>query len=180
MTNLIFYTLLVFELILSFSIFFYVSSLLYSSIKGAPFVPSKSSDYKESLLKASLKENQVFLELGAGDSRVTRFAVKNFKVKGIVVEINPMLNLYSKICAKLQNLKNIQFIQADILKNQLPKADFVYLFLMPDMILKLKDKLIKEQKNSIIISHGFVIEGWERFLFDKIKRKTFSTYFYQI
>jgi hypothetical protein len=55
------------------------------------------------------------------------------------------------------------------------------LFLLPKLLVKLKDKLQKEsKKNALIISHGFEIEGWKKYQIKKIKDKPFSTYYYRL
>ncbi len=154
---------------------------IFSEIKGAPFVPTSNQYLKDILEKAKLKKDQTFIELGSGDGRVTRFAVKNFEVRGVGIDIHPILVWYSILISKLQKLKNIQFLKNDFFKYNLQKADILFLFLLPKTLKKLAPKFLKEcKKGSLVISHGFKIPGFENYLTDSTPRKDFPTYYYKI
>ena len=145
---------------------------------GAPYVASKNKIIKEILEKAKLKKNKYFIELGSGDGRVVRNAVKNYQVIGLGIEINPLLVNLSKILAKFDKIK-IDFQRKNIYHVNLEKADYLYLFLMPEMIVKLINKFNKElKKKTLVISHGFKIPGWEKKLVNQLNNKPFPTYFY--
>ena len=154
---------------------------IISDIFGAPYVPTSSKILDEILKEARLEKGQLFIELGSGDGRVLRRAVKNFQVKGVGVDMNPLLIIYSKTLTSFMNLNNIHFKVGDIYKEDLKKADAIFLFLLPRTVNKLREKILGEcRKNTLVISHGFKIEGWEKYLVKTQKRKLFSTYFYKI
>src|SRR3989344_8472148 len=69
---------------------------IISDIFGAPYVPTSSKILDEILKEARLEKGQLFIELGSGDGRVLRRAVKNFQVKGVGVDMNPLPIIYSK------------------------------------------------------------------------------------
>jgi SAM-dependent methyltransferase len=131
---------------------------------------------------AALKKNKLFYDLGCGDGRVVIEAVKNFQVKGIGIDVNPILLKIAKLKAKYYKVSpgKIKFYRGDILKYDFKKADYIYLFLMPELIKKLKNQFKKLKKGTLIISHGFKIEEWDRLLIKKIEDSPFPTYFYQI
>lgn len=179
-STLIYIALLITELFIIIFFTFYVLSLLYSSLYGAPFVPSKKGDVDETLKAIGPKKNQIFLELGSGDGRVVMEAVKKYAVFGYGIEISPLLVWYSRLIAKINKIKNIEFKRENIYHTDLSKADIIYIFLMPKMVTKLLGKLEKgTKKGALIVSHGFTIPGWEKFLKKKLERKVFSSYFYQ-
>ncbi|MCX7956042.1 MAG: methyltransferase domain-containing protein [Patescibacteria group bacterium] len=178
------FAFLIYFLILIFLLFFlifmtiYIISLIYSSLKGSPYVATKNQRINEILKNASLKKGKIFIELGSGDGRVLREAVKKYKVIGIGFDINPLLVYWSKILSF--GIKNIEFKIQDILKADLKKADYLYLFLMPELIEKLRLKMNNElKKGTIVISHGFKIQGWEKKLFKTIKSNPFWTFYYK-
>ncbi len=174
-----YFAFLFFELFLAFSIFVYITSLLFSSFKGAPYVPTKNASIYEVLKNAGLKKGQKIIELGCGDGRVVRNAVQKFNLKGTGVDINSILILIAKI--KHRNLKNLSFRTQNIYKTSLSSYDAVYVFLMPEMLVKLKQKFIKEcRKGTLIISHGFKIAGWDKKIKKVLERKPFPTYYYRI
>lgn len=172
---------LIIEFIIAVTLCLYTGSLLYSSIMGSPYVPTKTKELLNFLKEAKIKKGQVFLELGCGDGRVVRNAVKEYGVKGTGIDINPFLIWWAKFRAKLAKVPNVEFKVENIFKTDLSKADVIYLFLMPELLAKLQGKFEKEtKKGAILISHGFKIIGWEKHNFKTIPNKPFPTYYYKI
>ena len=181
MVGLIFYIslLIILTIFLLITTIFFLS-LIYSSSLGSPYIPSKQKEVDNIFKEARLKKGKIFLELGCGDGRVVRTAICQYGVKGIGVDINPILIFYAKILAKFQKIKNIELRVENIFDTKLSNADYIYLFLMPALIGKLKIKMDKElKKGVIIISHGFPIIGWEKKMYHKIPHSPFPTYFYR-
>ncbi len=176
------YILFIFLELVFFILFaVYMVFLVISHLKGSPYVPSNSKVLDEILKAAKLKRNTVFYDLGCGDGRVVKKAVEKYSVKGYGFDINPLLLFISRLFAKLSGLKNIYFINQNINQVGLKKADVVYVFLMPNFLDKLKPKFLKDlRRGTLVISHGFKIEGWNGRLFKKLDNKPFPTYFYRI
>lgn len=183
MLQLILYLLLLFSLLI-FLIFMsvYGMSLIFSSLMGAPYVPTKNKLALEILKEVKFKKNGLFVELGSGDARITRTAVKNYPIYGMAVDINGLLILWSKILSKFDGTRpKMTFVVKNILAVNLTKADYIYLFLFPELINKLIPKFNKElKKGTIIISHGFPISEYKKKLIKKVDRSTFPTYYYKI
>ena len=182
MLNLIIYLIALF-LLLIFLIFMsiYGLSLIFSSLMGAPYVPTKNKLALEILKELKYKKNGLFVELGSGDGRIVRTAVKNYHVRGLAVDINGLLVIWSKILAKLDGTyPRIDFVAKNISAVDLTKADYIYLFLFPALIKKILMKFDQELKRgTIIISHGFPIHEYDKKLIKKVDRKTFPTYYYR-
>lgn len=183
MISLILYLIALF-LLLIFLIFMsvYGASLIYSSFMGAPYVPTRNKLALEILREVKFKKNGLFVELGSGDARITRAAVKNYPIRGMAVDVNTLLILWSKFLSKLDGTyPRIDFVVKNILTVDLSKADYIYLFLFPALIEKLIPKFDHELKEgTIIISHGFPIKNYEKKLIKKVERNTFPTYYYRI
>ncbi len=155
----------------------YTLSLIYSSIMGSPYVATRKQRIEEILKEAGLKKGKTFVELGCGDGRIVRSAVKKYQVKGVGVDINPLLIQWAKILGK----KDIQFKVENIFDTDLRKNDYIYLFLMPKLIEKLAIKMNKElKKGTVVISHGFPVKSWEKKLYKTLKRVPFPTYYYRV
>src|SRR3989339_2150853 len=182
MISLILYLILIFSLLI-FLIFMsvYGLSMIFSSVMGAPYVPTKSKLALEILKEVRFKKNGLFVELGSGDGRIVRTAVKNYSVRGMAVDVNSLLIIWSKFLSKLDGTySQINFVNKNIFKVDLTKADCIYLFLFPALIKKLLPKFYKElKKGAIIISHGFPIEEYKKKLIKKVDRSTFPTYYYK-
>lgn len=186
MLQLILYLLLLFSLLI-FLIFMsvYGMSLIFSSLMGAPYVPTKNKLALEILKEVKFKKNGLFIELGSGDGRIVRSAVKNFGVQGLGVDVNWLLIIWSKILKfldpRLRGDDKLSFVTENILSVNLTKADYIYLFLFPALIEKLVPKFHKElKKGTIIISHGFPILEYKSKLIKKVERATFPTYYYKV
>jgi len=160
----------------------YGMSLILSSIMGAPYVPTKNKLALEILKEVRFKKNGLFVELGSGDGRIVRTAVKKYSVYGLAVDINGLLIIWSKFLAKLdRSYPRISFVNKNILNVDLTKADYIYLFLFPALIKKLIPNFDRDlKKETIIISHGFLIEEYKNKLIKKVDRSTFPTYYYKI
>ena len=144
-------------------------------------MPTSMKETRFILKEAGLKKGQTFLELGSGDGRVTREAVTKYGVRGVGIEINPVLILISRLWIKIRKIKNVEFKKEDILKTDLSQADILYLFLFPELIAKFSQKIKnKGKKNLLVISHGFKVDGFEKYLFKTIKHIPFPTYYYHL
>jgi len=147
---------------------------------GAPYVPTSKKNIHDILMKAGLKKGQSFLELGSGDGRIVREAVKKYGVTGTGIDINLLLIFLSRFLATHEHLKNIEFKRENIFKTDFSQAHVIYFFLMPELIKKIAVRFDKEvKKGTLIISHGFKIIGWENKLIDQIDTQPFSTFFYR-
>ncbi len=157
----------------------YTLSLFYSSLKGSPYVPTKQKELEYILGETNLEKGKLFLELGCGDGRVVRTAVKKYKVRGIGVDINPLMIAYARLLSKIQNIF-CEFCHKNIFDGDYRTADYIYLFLMPKIIMKLVPVFEKQlKKNAVVVSHGFRLIGWEKYLFKTVHHAPFPTYFYK-
>lgn len=149
---------------------------------GAPYVPTKNKLAVDILKEIKFKKNGLFVELGSGDARITRTAVKNYPIHGMAVDVNGLLIIWSKILSKFDGTRErIDFVVKNILSVDLKKADYIYLFLFPALIEKLLPKFKKElRKGTIIISHGFPISKYKKRLIKQVDRIPFPTYYYRM
>lgn len=176
----LYYIVLLLELILITSVFLYLLSLIYSSLKGAPYVPTKQKLIQNILDEANLKRGQRFLELGCGDGRVVRFAVKKYGAKGVGIDVNPLVLLLAQIKTRMENILNISFLRQNVSDADVAEFDVVYLFLLPELLDKLTDKLEKETRDRVlIISHGFQIPSFKKYHIKTVMTDPFPTYYYK-
>lgn len=182
MLNIILYYFLLFlELFIAMAVCTYVITMFFSSLMGAPYVATRKKEILFFLKEAGLKKGKQFLEIGCGDGVVVRTAVKQYRVVGKGIDINPVLIFICRILSKLQHIKNIEFKVENVFKTDFSKADYIYIFLMPAMIKKVIPFIKKQaKKDTIIICHGFTAPGLEKNLFKKLEREPFPTYFYRV
>lgn len=194
MIILILYLLLLFTLLL-FLIFmsFYSLSLIYSSVKGSPYVATKNKAIIDMFEQIKFDKGKKFLELGSGDGRISRYVASKYGVYSTGVDVNILLVWWARFLTFLSFRANpsagggveksskINFKTENIFNTDFRKFDYVYIFLMPKLIKDLEPKLKKELKNgTIVISHGFPIKGLQKKQFKKLVRLPFPTYYYRI
>lgn len=182
MNLVIYFSLLMLEILILIAVSVYGVGLLFSAIKGAPYVPTSKKQLARILDNAHLKKDAQFVELGSGDGRLIRYAVKNYGVKGVGIEVNSLLVAWSRFLANRDGIsKRISFRRMNVFNYPLNNAEYVYLFLMPELIKSLIPKFKKElAKGTIIISHGFKLPGYEKRLIHTEPDKAFSTFYYQV
>lgn len=181
MHQILYYILLTFEFVFIMTVFFYVASLLYSSIMGSPYVPTRKNELDYILQAAKLKKGDYLLEIGCGDGRFLRKAAQKYGVVGMGVDINRFVLAMARFKTKHQRIDNIEFKAQNIFDTDFGRADAIYIFLMPDFIKKLKGKMEREcKRGTLIISHGFRVEGWEARQIRVLAHLPFPTYFYKV
>ena len=179
--NVALYLFLMFlEALLLLGVIVYFIGLIFSSVKGAPYVPTSKNQLEKIFKNIAPKKGDMFVELGSGDGRITRYAANKYAVKGIGIDINPLLVLWSNLLSKYDRT-NVAFFKQNVFNFPLGKADYLYIFLMPQLIEKLLPKFKKElKKGCVVISHGFKIVSYEKKLFHTEFDKSFSTFYYKI
>lgn len=182
MTIYIYFLLMLLEMFILLGVSIYGVGLLFSSFKGAPYVPTSKKQLEKIFKNISPKNDELFVELGSGDGRLVRYAAKKYDIRGIGIEINPLLVWWSKLLSKRDGTsEKVQFLKKNVFDYPLTQANYLYIFLMPELIQKLLPKFKKELKGgTIIISHGFKIIGFEKRLIHMEPDKTFSTYYYKV
>jgi protein-L-isoaspartate O-methyltransferase len=129
-----------------------------------PFVPTPQSVVNAMLELAQVSSNDVLYDLGSGDGRIPITAVQKYNVRRAVgVEINPDLVQKSQANAKQAGISDrVEFRQQDLFQTDLGDATVVTLYLLPDINIKLRPKLLQELKpGTRIVSHDFDMGEWK-------------------
>lgn len=128
-----------------------------------PYVPTPHEVVTRMLELANVKGDDILYDLGSGDGRIVITAAQKFGTRGTGVEINPDLVRQSQTNAQAAGVADrVEFVQQDLFRTDLSKATVVTLYLLPDINLKLRPKLLRELKpGTRIISHDFNMGDWE-------------------
>lgn len=128
--------------------------------KGAMYVPSAHVRIKAVFDAVPLEKDDVFYDLGCGDGRALAAAFKRFGVEAIGYEINPMAFLQA--WAKTRMLRGVKVRLRNFMKEDLSRADMVFVYLFPDALHSIKEKLEKELKpGAVVVSCNFPVPGWK-------------------
>lgn len=130
---------------------------------SAPYIPSPDGVVADMLEMAHVGPEDHVIDLGSGDGRIVLTAAKVFGASGMGVEIRPDLVALSNDAAREQGVADrVTFIEQDLFDTDVSKASVVTMYLLPDMVNRLKDKLLAElQPGARVLSHDYPIEGWD-------------------
>jgi ubiquinone/menaquinone biosynthesis C-methylase UbiE len=128
----------------------------------APFVPSPQPVVERMLEAADLRPGEVVYDLGCGDGRIVITAAREFKAKGVGVEISDRLAREAEDQVRKLGLQNrVSIVHGDLLNVDLRSADIVTLYLLTDVNDRLKPTFEKELRpGARVVSHDFEIRGW--------------------
>jgi len=180
--NEVLYLLLILvELVFLIAASVHIIFLIYSWLKGAPYVATQMKSVDKIIKHAQIKDGYHIVELGSGDGRFLLSVAKRYKITGVGVDINPIPIFIARIHAGIQKADSVKFQVQDIRQADLTDADVIYIFLFPKLVKEIQGQLLKKtKKKAVIISHGFKIDYLQKYHIDTIVNGKFKTYFYQM
>lgn len=127
------------------------------------YVPTPQEVVDAMLKVANVGPDDVLYDLGSGDGRIPITAAKRFGTKGTGFDIDPDRIAEANANAKqAQVTDKVQFVQADLFKQDLSKATVISLYLLPSLNQKLMPTLLKLKPGTRIVSHAFDMgEKWK-------------------
>ncbi len=132
------------------------------SKKIVPFVPSPQEVVDKMIELAGVKKDDVVYDLGSGDGRIVIAAAKK-GAKAVGFEIDPELLMTSRENIRKAGAEDRAEIRnQDILTVDLSDASVVTMYLLPEVNLKLKPRLLSQLKpGSRVVSHSFDMGDWK-------------------
>lgn len=149
---------LVIVLVLQLIMLAVLSSFGFTLFTGSPYVPTHPVRARRMLEFVDLKEGETILDLGSGNGAILFCAAEEFGARqAIGYEINPVLVWWSRLRAVVRRAtKRVQTQRKNIFSVTLPQVDVVAIFLIPQTMEKLREKLARElAPETRIISRGF-------------------------
>ena len=127
------------------------------------FVPTPYEVVDEMLRLARVKKGDVLYDLGSGDGRIPVTAAKKFGIRAVGIDIDPQRIKEATENAKKHGVtKLVTFKQEDLFKTDFKDATVVTLYLLPDLNVKLRPRLLSELKpGTRIVSHQFDMGTWQ-------------------
>jgi hypothetical protein len=129
---------------------------------AGPYVPSPQSVVSDMLRYADVGPADFLIDLGSGDGRIVLTAAKVFGARGFGVEIKEDLVKRANEAAQKEGVADrVRFMKQDLFKTDISQASVITMYLLPDTVNLLKDKLLSELRpGTRIVSHDYPLTGW--------------------
>ena len=131
--------------------------------KDVPYVPTPPAVVEAMLKLGNAGAGDVHYDLGCGDGRIVIMAVQKFGVaRGTGYDIDPERIKEANENARQAGVTGkVKFILGNLFEADFRDASIVTLYLLPDVNLRLRPKLLKDLKvGSRIVSHQFDMNDW--------------------
>ena len=127
------------------------------------YVPTPYEVVDAMLKLADVKKGDVLYDLGSGDGRIPVTAAKKFGVRAVGIDIDPQRIEEAKDNARKNGVsKLVEFRNEDLFRTKFADATVVTLYLLPDLNVKLRPRLLAELKpGTRIVSHQFDMGTWK-------------------
>ena len=128
--------------------------------KDVIWVPTPQALVDKMLDMAKVTANDYVIDLGSGDGRTVITAAKR-GARALGIEYNPdMVELSKRNAAKENVAGKATFMKADIFESDFSQATVITMYLLPQINVKLRPKILDLTPGTRIVSHAFTMEEW--------------------
>jgi SAM-dependent methyltransferase len=127
-----------------------------------PYVATPPAVVSTMLKLAGATPNDVVYDLGSGDGRIVIAAARDFKVKkGVGIDLDPeLVNLATKNAKEAGVSDRVSFARGDIFKMDFKDATILTLYLLPDVNVTLRPRILDLTPGTRVVSHAFNMGDW--------------------
>jgi SAM-dependent methyltransferase len=126
-----------------------------------PYVQSPAEVVDRMLRLAAPKPGELLVDLGSGDGRIVIEAAKKYGARGLGVDIDPRLVRLAQDNARAAGVEALaRFESRDFFEMDFGAADIVSAYLLPEVNLKLRPKLLAMKPGTRIVTHDYDMGDW--------------------
>lgn len=126
-----------------------------------PYLDSPDNVTRAMLALAGVGAKDVVYDLGSGDGRIVITAAVKHGARGLGVEIVPALVTRSRAYAQVAGVADrAEFRQQDLFTLDLSPATVVTLYLLPEINLRLRPRLLAMAPGTRVVSHDWEMGDW--------------------
>ena len=128
--------------------------------KDVIWVPTPQALVDKMLDIAKVTPKDYVIDLGSGDGRTVITAAKRGS-KALGIEYNPdMVELSKRNAAKEGVSDKASFVKADLFESDFSQAQVITMFLLPDINIRLRPKILDLKPGTRIVSNSFTMGEW--------------------
>jgi ubiquinone/menaquinone biosynthesis C-methylase UbiE len=127
------------------------------------FVPTPNEIVNTMLRMAAVTKADTVYDLGCGDGRIVITAAQKYGARGVGVDIDA-----DRVAEATDNAKKagvagrVKIVRGDLFETDISPATVVTLYLLTELNLKLRPKLLRELKpGTRVVSHAFSMGDWK-------------------
>ena len=129
--------------------------------KDVVWVPSPQLLVDQMLDVAKVTAQDYVIDLGSGDGRTVITAAKR-GATALGIEYNPdMVSLSQRNAKEAGVTDKATFVKADIFESDFSKATVITMFLLPDLNIRLRPKILDLKPGTRIVSNSFTMGEWQ-------------------
>ena len=129
--------------------------------KDVVWVPTPQAVVDRMLDMARVTPRDFVMDLGSGDGRTVITAAKR-GARALGVEYNPdMVELSRRNAQKEGVAGRASFVKADLFETDFSRATVITMFLLPEINLKLRPKILALKPGTRVASNTFTMGDWE-------------------
>ena len=130
-------------------------------VEEVPFITTPDHVTVAMLELAGVGPRDHVIDLGSGDGRIVITAARRFGARGLGVEIVPELVARSVANARLAGVsERASFRTQDLFETDLSPATVVTMYLLPEVNLALRPRLLALAPGTRIVSHDWDLGDW--------------------
>jgi SAM-dependent methyltransferase len=128
--------------------------------KDVVWVPTAQTLVEKMLDVAKVAADDYVIDLGSGDGRLVIAAAKR-GARALGIEYNlDMVELSRQNAAKEGVSDKAAFIKADLFESDFSQATVITMFLLPDLNMRLRPKILDLKPGTRIVSNSFSMGAW--------------------
>jgi|GEM_PF-5485659 len=128
----------------------------------APYIPTPIEVVRAMLRVAELRPDDVLIDLGCGDGRIVVEAARLHGVRAIGVDLDENLLACARASARTAGVEGlVSFRCGNLLEADLSEASVVMLYMLTEVNLRLRPRLVAMPAGTRIVAHRFGMGEWE-------------------
>jgi SAM-dependent methyltransferase len=129
--------------------------------KDVVWVPTPQALVDQMLDMGKVSASDYVIDLGSGDGRTVITAAKR-GARALGIEYNPEMVALARYNAEQAGVAGrASFVKADLFETDFSQATVISMFLLPEINLKLRPKLLKLKPGTRIVSNTFTMGEWQ-------------------
>jgi hypothetical protein len=127
-----------------------------------PYVPTPQEVVERMLEIAKVGPHDYLIDLGSGDGRIVVTAARKYGTRGFGVDLNPERIRESNENARRAGVTDkVAFYQRDLFETSLAEATVITMYLLPQVNIELRPKLLELRPGTRLVSHDFDMGDWK-------------------